>query len=83
MLYLVLAISYYLFNISFIHKVVGIGTFCLQPGTACPAHAGGFAINGTAYHTKTIRGCSTPYVRGCCYHPVNTLTTIPKLILSF
>ncbi len=32
---LVLAFSSHFFNMSLIHKIVGVGTLCLQPGTGC------------------------------------------------
>ena len=32
---LVLAFSSYFFNMFIIHKIVGVGTLCLQPGTGC------------------------------------------------
>ena len=34
---------------SLIHKIEGVGTLCLQPGTACPAYAGGCGIVVLSY----------------------------------
>jgi len=34
------------FNIFHIHVITGPRTFCIQPGTACPAYAGGCGIVG-------------------------------------
>ena len=34
------------FNIFHIHVITDLRTFCVQPGTACPAYAGGCGIVG-------------------------------------